>query len=378
MAKIIVFCYLLLHILGCSIVKHNFLRYSESITFDSGLRSNPKFAGFFKDKNSNEEFFFVADPVTKKRIDLFDQNGQRKQSIPLDNASEKLNEIKHFQIISKDTILTFSEHTGRIAIINSNGNIWKYWELDSIIQSYNNYYISYPPPYTTTFTTNDTVYLQVEYVSKSKNTEAPNVVDYFKEALYVPYMIGIYNLYDDSLKYEFGIDSFYTRFMNENKAMTEFKKISIINNRIVITSVHSDSVYIFNKSMEFEFAFKVSSNYTDVGVEPVQLISTETYYDYLINKVSFGGSIHRVNYVPEIDCYLIEIKLQRQDKNDSPPEVSCALYKSDGTKICEQKLPKGYSIGYSYYKNGKLYLINDSEDSRKMGKYKFDIYEIRI
>lgn len=356
-----------------------FLKSKSSLVFQPKMRCNPKFVGCYNDNIIKEELFYFGDPVTAKRIDFFTLTGVKKLSIPLDSSSMKIGGIKHFQIISIDTVLVFSEHSGKIAIINSKGNVWKYWDLAKDVKPYNNFNLTYTTPYTTSFVSRDSVYLHVGYISSGKGIPSPQAIDYFKESLLVPYMIRVFNVYGDTLRYEYGIDSFYLRFMTFDKAMTELTKHSLVNNRIIINSQFSDSLYLYNMGMDLESAFKVSSKFSDVRIEPVELTSNEEFFRYGKEVVPYGGSIERVVFIPSYNVYMIEVMLSRKQKAKSPYEFSFLLYKSNGQKIGEQRFSsKIYKGNYYYYSNGKIYISNDADDVIKSGTYNFDVYEISI
>jgi hypothetical protein len=360
------------------------LRFNKigEITFHTGFLANHRFIGIYDDQSSRSQLFYFGDPTTHKIIKFFSMSGIYEFTIPLKAAIDSLGDISHFQVVSPDTVVVFGQHNNQIVMVNKKGDVWKSLDLNKIVEPYNNFKLSYVTTYSGSCIDHNEMYLHLEYLSKTDTTATLTPKYYFAEALYVPYFLKLSDPYDQKkISIQFGLDNFYKRFMTDSVAMSELVRYSVLNNKIAVFSIFSDSLYLITKdSLHISNIIKIESDYTKIGAQPIDLYSDEDYADYLQNIVRFKGYIAKVIYDRDHSLFLIAISCENKKRVPLARDFSYCFYNDDGSKIDEIFFSKeDFDPGLLYSCRGKYYVAlksNPNMGNTEQKSNKFGIYEI--
>ena len=351
----------------------------DELEFHPGFLSNHKYIGII---NENERMFYFGDPVTNKKIKFFRMNGELAYTVPLQSALSKVNSIKHFQVVSLDTILVFGDYNGKIAVIDRKGEIWRYRDLTKEVKPYNNVKVYYSTSYSGRFYQNGTLFMHFDYAAEHPEDENLQPKEYFAYALDYPYFLKIDNVLDTGLlDYSFSLNRFYRRFMSDSCAMTEPFRYSLLGNQMLISSIFSDSLYFISENFDrVESAIQIKSNRTSIGVRPVRLFE-EDYMEYLNEEVSRKGYIAKVLYDKNKDFYLVVVCGKYSKSAPEDYEVTYCFYSRNGDKIEEVTFPiKKFTPKLIFEHDSKYHILVKTQGERKFNpeidNYKFNVYEI--
>lgn len=370
--------------IGCQYDNDPLIYKIGEVKYETGYLSNHRFVDIFCDIRDGKDYIYFGEPTTKKLITVFDMFGKRKVIIPLDNVIKKINTIENIKIISWDTILIFGAHNNKIANIDSLGNIRSIIMLDKRVKYGTGEILEHITSQYSEFYSNGTLYFKNMFVSASKESEVPQVNSYFGFALNIPYFLKVQNLISiDDIKYTFGLDSFYRRFMSDSIAMSEPAYFSLCNEKIVVFSIFTDTLYIVDTAfLKIMNKIKIVSSYSKLFSKPFNVNKLSGYQEYLNYILKNNGSINRVYCNPINNNYII-IALH-ENKQDPKLErtiwtYSVIIYTDEGKKIGEQLLEDAYLIPAAtlLYK-GNLYISTNSllnpGYNEKIEKY--DIYKL--
>lgn len=352
-----------------------------TVEFNVGFVANHRFRGILQDSISDQHLFYFGDPVSRKVIKVFDQHGDLRFDVPLQESIRALNEIETFEVKSADTILVFGKQNNKIVIIDHSGKVWRTIALDSVIRPYNNLYLKYRPSAIGHSLYGRMCVLKVEYQSRGVNEPSPTIQEYFPESLDLPYFLKIENIYSaDDLIYSWGQFGFYRQFMNDTLAMAELPTYSFEQNISQVFSIYSDSLYIVNNvDLALKVKFKIVSKDTDIGSHPLNLRMFSKYEQYL-NEIKYEGHIVKSLYDPINDCYVVSVACENKEKIPLPRRYTYCILDSDGKQLAELKLGDSNSQGLMYYFDGIYYVSNTDfeNESDKNTVVRYDMLSLHL
>jgi hypothetical protein len=98
---------------------------SRTLVLATEWRFSPRYGGVFTDDTTGDEFIFSGDPITHRKVRVFDSAGNPIHDIPLDSALEALGGVNSLALISKDSLFVLQEHGPQYVIIDVQGRVAK-------------------------------------------------------------------------------------------------------------------------------------------------------------------------------------------------------------------------------------------------------------
>lgn len=256
-----------------------------TVTFKTGYEIRSLFTGVFKDKTTNQELVYFAEPVTKKKIKFFDLDGHIKDSIDLKAIATDISDVLSISVFSKDTIL-FCTYD-KIVAVNSKGNIYKRVQLP--VKRGNNDTNLFAGSILPNFTHNtEEIILSVDW--KYNTLEGQKYAsDYYSNFYYKPMYVTMRGFFKDSITYTYSEGAtLYKNIADEAKLFFEVPSYRQYENTFYGFSKYSDKIFKFN-SLDYSLinSYKITSEFTKIGADALELIP-ENWRDFnqKINKLT--------------------------------------------------------------------------------------------
>jgi hypothetical protein len=247
------------------------LKEEKHILVDYKIHPFDNWSGVLNE--GNEELLYFVDTKTFKRITVVDKNGKLKYLVPLDSFVKNDEYIDGIQIHSLDSIFLYAAKNSHTYVLNRKGEVIGFKQLPSLTE----HLIGNAAGDNQIFDNNHKLLIHTMPSDNStpdtfKSLES-KVRVHGEMARRIPYLAAIDNPFINTPKINYYLKGFYSRFIPENKYFLEAGGDFIINNNLVqVASQYSDSLYCYdNKTFVLRKAFKIKSNYTQIGLEPTTI-----------------------------------------------------------------------------------------------------------
>lgn len=277
----------------------------KELTFKSGFASwNIKCISY-----EESECIAIADFVTHKKIVIHNLESQKIiHEIPLKKIIEKGDKIRSFEFLDDEAVLISTLYTNRLYSCSFDGSIIRQIELNDYC----------PTEEILEFTAgtdkfiyknsliwcSDLVYDQ----QNLKNGFYSSPEDFEIQHKKRPFLVKINNYLSDSLFLSFGMENFYSRFVDSNLVCIEGKGIRILDERLFLYSNFTDTIYeVCPKTLQLKYCYGISSKYTRIGYTP------PTQYDIEKNNahIEFAktkGYIYNLLFYPKNGVFLVVLR----------------------------------------------------------------------
>lgn len=300
----------------------------KEICFEVGFTTLRKFRGIYYDKKDNEEYFYFADPVTHKKIKIFDLKGHFKYEIPLFEFSKKLISIDKILFSDKDSILVLGSNT--VYLTDESGKIRNTTNLNRL-SSKNDFY-TYLLPQTTNFTDN---YKSLLFNCDWRYNLNKEYKYYYEDCFYKSRFVKIKNIFDSKkIEYKFS-DNFYSNISKEPKNYFELLQFHIKDNKIYTMSCYSEYLFIYDfNTLKPLKKIKIISNSTDISIKPTNAnidMDSEAYHKLFANY----GFINNIKINNQNIYLTFNLNVKGEDINISERPFTILKYDNNFKKINE-------------------------------------------
>lgn len=331
---------LIILITGCK-NNGNLIETKEVTTFHVGFPTwNIK---YFIEKG--KEYVAFADFITKKQISINSIAGIQLFTVSLEELMTKeKNGFNDFDIVSLDTFALLSKHSNKVYLINKKGEI--IYKKDYSRYLLQNITLTFP------FHLNDSnLLVGIDWAPVDSTL---NFSQYYRKK-HVYYKGAIDSaFYNPENDLYFIFDSIYSRFLNDKQIGIGPIFISKHKKRILLSSIYSDSIYIFDNRIKLDSAFEVSSKFF-----PIDYISP-TFEDEkkYKNDPSFGTTTHSKIVGIKFDRYRKQyyVYVAGSKEKDKYFPYSIIIFNKEYKKIDEIKIDSKKFIIQSFIGRKGLYI----------------------
>jgi|SRR5690554_5110588 len=321
-------------------------------------------------EDDNEIFGFL-DYSTFKKLSVFNENGEFIYSISLKPLMQRsYKQFNSFSFQSIDTVAFLSASGGNVLMImDSSENIlleknYSFLQREKEASIYSPFIIN-----------NNVIRSAVNYDDTLPLIKVDE--DYYRD--FFSKKIYFYNIMTDTLfkkqsSPQLQADSLYSRFTSMEQWSTEGNKILFLDNKNIIYSAYSDSVYIYDLKGKLISVKQVYSNNRRIYASPISIEDDKSLTDLFRNS-TYISYILWDKYRGIYYCFVPE-----KDSKDGKTPFSIIILDKDFSFISEVEMDfqKYYYDRFSYYpafvsKKG-LYIMNQSK-SIKESKFSIFKYE---
>lgn len=322
----------------------------ESITFQN-LQGALFVQGF---SINGDDYFVFKDFKTKKNISIYDNQGKCCKSISIDSITKTYGYFKRCFVTENDIYL-IGEYNNQIVVIDENGKMKRHFDFSDLRKSKG---LELWPP----INVKDSI-LYASTMSFNLNT-GRNLADCI--------MVSC-DMMSNTPSPRIFIDSFYSRFLNQECFTIEFKNYEVTDSFVIVTSVYSDSIYVFDFNGNIHSAVPVVSKYFQTKAPTVSEKLLEINEDTINGNLRVNSHINYVIYDKYRKVYYCIIS-GPQNKNGTVP-FSIIVYDC-GFKIITERLfndiqYSAYGLCFYVSKKG-LYLSKKTNNNEVM----FCLYEL--
>ncbi|MDO4728235.1 MAG: hypothetical protein Q4B43_04430 [Bacteroidota bacterium] len=276
MFRFTLFATFLFTLIGCSqnVDTDNKLsfRVVDTLYFDTNYIPHPRCSGSYYDKTLKKRLIYLSNPVTEKKMDIFDDQAQKLYTINLEEGVASLNkDTYNINVISKDTIIMYGFYNNKISIINAEGKVWRNIDLSSKLEK-DNFRIRPSENYGGTSVGNSVV-LNLEFNNYDKTDTILNLEKHFKNLysnIFESYKYGyIPNIFSDSVEVRYFAEGFYKNFYEKPYVFVEPNYYRVLNDKLFSFSVYSDQLLVYDlDKLKLEKKQQLKSDYTKIGIDP--------------------------------------------------------------------------------------------------------------
>lgn len=301
---------LLFLVVSCS--KSNNANLLQTVAFDVDFNISHRFSGTFYDETSKKVLIYFADPVSAKKMKIYDDDGVVKDSINLQRAVEALDyKINGIAVFSKDSIVLNSMYTNKLVFVNRKGEIWKQLDLTRHLIDNDNVYEITSSTMSDFKMGNSLLFgsdwrMNLNDVDKKDGLEAS--INFYNQCFKSNYFFKVSNFKTDSLETKFGLSDFYSRLYDKPAVLVGPPFYTFVNNKLFLTSNYTNKIFeIDTTALSIRKSFVINSDYTKIGAEPV-VASKEglTNLQEKINTIlKSKGFISRIFYNKSVNKYIV-------------------------------------------------------------------------
>ncbi|MCL4815795.1 MAG: hypothetical protein KJZ56_04075 [Flavobacteriales bacterium] len=360
------------------------LNFADTLSFDVGFEYSR--SGCFTG-NDKKTYFYFADPVTHKKIKIFDKKGNFFLEVSLVDALKKIEEVLCIDVINEDSIVLLGFYNNKIAVINSKGTVWKFHDLrNTTVDKDSNFFYIY-----------GIGYKNYTYVDGKLNliyslNFAENIVDKREgkvpnnELEYIKYnckrqhkgfaMCKIQNVFSDSIEFSFELNEFFklvsdTPFV-QSRPIIYFP---VKDNLFIYSSDMPNKLLHVDKNMKIVNRVNIFSQYTTIGKNPIKINQNEFEAKVELNRTQKMGSISRVFWLPNIEMFVTVVK-HKLSNEEIEDKISLIFFDAE-YQIKKEILLEGAYSPYPYFVEDNKIIFELFTDNLK-NKYekKFVVFTI--
>lgn len=343
--KILYTCFL---VTGC-VEKNDGLKVLSDVYF--GRNSNCNIVNSYFEHQLSQELIYMYDHDAQKEIKFYTLNGSLVKSVSLRKSKKIVDNIASISVISIDTIIINSDYTNQILVINRKGEIWKKIDLtNKLIDKKQNQYefVSSPFPANqngSSLLLNCCWRLNLKDVAQElpPRDNLEELSYFYKNYYESPFFITLSNIFSDSPKIDYHAPGLCKKILNNIEILAEPPSFTCIENNIFIYSLHSDKLFIINRSdFSFSKSIQIKSEFTSIGASTIKINAEniDKVRDSTVYKIENTGRIIRVLFNVRKKEYYCFVKHKKTNKelNDKRNSFSIIVYKPDFQKKKEYVL----------------------------------------
>jgi len=232
-------------LLSCNPNSLQLKKIGEQI-FETNFVPSSRFSGVFEDKITGQEFVYLGNGRTERKVSFFSSEGKRIKTIDFKKATRGYS-LSDISIWSLDTILALSQNTGLVFFINNNGDLIKTLDIQACIPDSIEARIE--TSWGDDFLYNSELYFCLTANGTKIDTSLSGLewlLEYYNYSLELPYLLKVDKLFDNEPNCTPLIDAFYANFISKDYVKDEIPNFTINNDRVYIISLIPDTLYCYD------------------------------------------------------------------------------------------------------------------------------------
>ena len=214
--------------------------------FETEFIPSPTFSGLYKDRKTGQQYIYLANGTTDKKVSFFTLNGKYVKSIDFSNATETYS-LDDISIWSLDTILALCMGKGIVLAINDRGHGILQFDVKRLLPD------SSPGTYMMSSTDDDFLYQKDIYLYRGHKSPVNPQKTYRHHLIKsnnlrrnLPYFIKVENIFSKNPNLTFLVDSFYANFIPKNHDIGDLPSYSFFDSCIQIISFEIDCLFVYD------------------------------------------------------------------------------------------------------------------------------------
>lgn len=270
-------------VFSCSDEPKELVVERECLIFNLGFPTpKERFTDVFY--SEGKELVYFVDATTTKQIKFFDLNGALNTKIQLDSLSKRGEKLMSFNVFSMDSIFILTSYTNRAFHLNKQGEIWKEFKLDTIINevSSNCDYKLTSSLFSSMFINRKSVILnsvwrykftEEDYETMTKQEFSRTLND---SKFNLPYFVKIDDIFKPKM-FKFGIPLKKIIFPNEDLSdstsyvYNDNYNYSIIDDTVFVKSKYSNKIFKVDSNLKLTDTINIFSKHTKIGAPRPQI-----------------------------------------------------------------------------------------------------------
>lgn len=261
---------------------------------------------------------YFAEPVTRKRIWIFSQQGKREAEISLEQAAEILPEIQAVAILDIDSILLASPYYGDVVRIDRSGKVHEHYEPSRFFHESPERRLHAGFPAKGDFLFEGCWLFKADWwfedLERRHQEGRMTDLDYFREHLrmrtYAPTMVKLCPLDTDSFTVQLGPDSIHQGLFADDSVRETFDFLNYCrtpNGNFYFSTFGSVIYRIDPTTLQLTPTLEVSSSFTSIGYVPPT--AEESFEDpkAFSRPMDTHGFITQIIYHELSERYLVQI-----------------------------------------------------------------------
>ena len=380
------FIFLLILLVFSSCKKQDSKEILQTITFDIPFEFGGISRGIYYDSTKQRQLIYISEPFTQKKIVFYDLKGAKVDSVPLKEINNIIQKVEAIFVRNLDSIVVFGSE--KIVLINQRGNVKFVNDLTKFaanekgdlfmfrFSSLSNFSYSSKKIYVNCSWYNNAF---DDYFEKYKIGTLEFGKYYYEQFLKNPDLIAVNNYLTDSISITFSKENNYKKFLEKPSAFSEAFYFREIEGELLLFSHYSNLILrLDKKTMDLVDKIKVISDYSTVGVQPVELSKDNhaAFGKVSSQKLQSEASIFDLLYNEKKELFYVILahdfsKKEGQDIKYRP--FSILMYDKNLKKVKETKFDYGtHSPYYCIATQKGLLVLNRYEDEKD--KKIFDVY----
>lgn len=300
------------------VLQLNCILTSDTLCFHLNMpQYNGKMAGRFYDKKTNQEYIYFGNDFNG--LEVFNTKAKPLFHLPIKESLPNIPSIQSVQFISIDSVLIFSAELNLVFLLNQKGKILKIIELPKKI--FKHCETEYAPTMGNLFYHREAIYTNMFALVNDFDEE--NELVYRRRQtninIQLPYCQKINGVFSDSTYWGKHFPFKWSRFIPKNTNCITFSKFFISGDKLLVTSIHTDSLFVFRLN-DFKLlkSQKISSKYNKkIGVETpvIDSIFIKSSYDAREHFFRTSAYITNVIYNPSTKLYHLLVINETKDRS---------------------------------------------------------------
>jgi hypothetical protein len=318
---------------------------NDSVLLDVGLITAANFKGTYYDEVLDEDLIYVYNDVADHRLIFVNTQNKIRYEVDVTEFRKQGFETENIDVISLDTIIILTRHTNQLYFLNREGEIWKHIDLNEILPFTHDKYECGACVFAPMMFNNDDMLLTTYWEGNDSIIIDYNKSDWEKDYTYNKwhsnYLLRIDDVYDTTVSTVSNFQYYKAFFPQDSMSrIIPFSQYDFFDEHIYITSMHSDMVMKLDmNNFHVLDTFKVTSNYTNVGMDCIDLDSPDIQSESLLNTRN-AGLIRSLRY----DKYRENFYITLYAENPKPYTLDV---KSRNWVL--QKYDKAFNLLSEYY-----------------------------
>ncbi len=370
---------LLIFILFFSCKENNKISIVENYIIDLGFIPSRGFRTIYFDSIKQEDLLAIVDKNGSNKIKIYKLKGELVKTISLNSALDSLQSIGTINYFNHDTIIIHSNNTNKFALINSYGNVMRFFDLNEIIpksvsDNYNYYGIS------NEIGNLNSYYLGCDFNFNGKDIALNNIPtdpyklkEYeYKKIINTPYILKISDFLSDSVKFSHLLYGFEKRYANEKAFYLSGPSFIVQNQYYIFYSIHNNQLYKANsKTMFANDSIAIKSKYGKIGMPGMRLTKYNMQNWEKVDKQNVYNSNYIVSVlhnVPTSEYYFIIYLKDKSEKGFTKRKFSVLITDSNFKTKSEHLFDDGVYHGGSALmtRQGLILQKNDLKNEKRI------------
>lgn len=203
-----------------------------------------RFSGVYHDEKSGEEYIYLGNGRTEKKVSFFSVDGKYFKTIDFRKATES-HSLNGISIWSLDSILLLSDYSGLLFFVDNEGECFKQININNLVPD-TMLRLEFRSSKLDGFLHKKTIYLGIDL--NPENFESLNnyerILKYNNKSLDLPHLIKIENIFDNVPQVSFLLNKFIANFIPKNHLALDIHHYLPFDDKIFLTSIIPDTLYI--------------------------------------------------------------------------------------------------------------------------------------